>query len=319
MKRKLNKFSQNYELMKYRIRTYQSGDLVKLIEFLNDNLDYDKLNRNILSEKLEGDPCWDPGKALICHNEEKILGFMQGVIRDIRGTRFGYIKLMAVDNDHRRQGIGKSLYKKLELDFQNDHVDRVRIYDAPLNYFMPGIDPRYTGALCFAMHLGFKRFGDTSNLIVDLDASNWITETEEKALNNHDIEIRRAEVQEKQKVIEFVKKEWELWTNEIEMAFQDNPPSIHVAYLQGEIKAFSAHNGNNKGTGWFGPMGTHPGLRGKGIGSILLRRCLKDMKLMGQKEAIIPWVGPIDFYAHHANARVDRVFWRYEKQLNTSE
>jgi GNAT superfamily N-acetyltransferase len=33
--------------------------------------------------------------------------------------------------------------------------------------------------------------------------------------------------------------------------------------------------------GWFGPMGTHPDLRGLGIGSILLKRCLKDMKRNG--------------------------------------
>jgi mycothiol synthase len=299
----------------YQYRTYQPEDLSRLVDFLNDNSDYDAFNKDLLKEKLEGDPCLEPGNALVCHEGEKILGFMQGVIREIQETRFGYIKLMAVDKNHRRQGIASELYNRIENSFRSDKVDVVRIYDVPMNYFMPGIDPRYTEALCFVLRLGFMRLGDTSNLIVRLNESEWNTISEEEKLKHHWIEIKRAEILEKNAVINFVKEEWELWTNEIEMAFANVPPSIHVAYLDGKIKAFSAHNANNKGTGWFGPMGTHLELRGRGIGSILLKRCLKDMKKTGQKIAIIPWVGPIDFYAHHANARVDRVFWRYEKEL----
>lgn len=305
--------------MEYHIRTYQSGDLSRLVDFLNDNMAYDRLNENLLKEKLADDPNWEPTKALVCHDGARILGFMQGVIRDINGTRVGYIKLMAVDKGYRRQGIGKTLYLHLESQFIDDKVEVVRIYDVPMNYFMPGIDPRYTEAVCFAIRMGFKRFGDASNMIVNLNESDWDTAKEEKSLLNHGIEIKRAKVHEKQNVIDFVKDGWALWIHEIEAAFINDPPSIHVSYLRGEIKAFSVHNANNRGTGWFGPMGTHPDLRGKGIGRILLLRCLKDIKLMGQKKAIIPWVDHIDFYAHHTNAHVDRVFWRYEKQLNTSE
>lgn len=302
--------------MDYQFRTYHPDDLSQLVDFLNDNLDYDQFNKNLLKEKLEGDPYWEREKALICYKGNKILGFMQGVLRDIRKTQYGYIKLMAVDKSYRRQGIASSLYKLLEKSFIPDKVATVRIYDSPMNYFMPGIDPRYTEALCFAIRMGFKKFGDTANLTVDLESADWPTDDEEKALKIHGIEIRRALIQEKQEVIDFVKEEWALWANEIEMAFMDDPPSIHVAFHHEKIRAFSAHNANNKGTGWFGPMGTHPELRGRGIGSILLKRCLTDMKSMGQIKAIIPWVGPIDFYTHHANARIDRVFWRYEKQLN---
>lgn len=304
--------------MNYSIRSYQDNDLKALTGFLQTNLEFDTITENLLEEKLNGDPCWDPKKALICHEGDDILGFMHGVIRDIRGTRYGYTKLMAVDRKYRRIGIAQSLYQQLEDRFKEESVDVVRIYDVPMNYFMPGIDPRYTEAVCFAIRMGYKKFGDTSNLTVDLDHSIWSTGKEEKLLISHGIKIRRAEIKEKKNVIDFVKEEWALWTNEIEMAFRDDPPSIHVAFLHGKVKAFSAHNANNKGTGWFGPMGTHLDLRGKGIGSILLKRCLKDMKSTGLKSAIIPWVGPIDFYAHHANARVDRVFWRYEKKLKNN-
>ncbi|WP_289053938.1 GNAT family N-acetyltransferase [Carboxylicivirga marina] len=300
--------------MNYPITLYSPKDLSRLSAFLNANWQHDSISETVLREKLEGDPHWMPEATFICKDGDKIIGFMQGVIRDISETRYAYIKLMAVDEAYRRNGIASAMYEKLEAIFIEQKADVVRIYDVPLNYFMPGIDPRYTAALCWAMRKGFKRFGDTSNLLVDLN-QNWDMSKKELALQANNIVVRRAKPDEEQAVLEFIKDEWLLWNNEVKMAFQDELPSIHIALLNGQVKAFSAHNANNKGTGWFGPMGTHPDLRGKGLGAILLKRCLQDMKEMGLSHSIIPWVGPIDFYSQIANALVDRVFWRYEKKL----
>lgn len=302
--------------MNYPITLYKPDDLEKLCCFLNRSWEYDAISPELLEEKLTGDPNWMPEATFICRDEDKIIGFIQGVIRDIRGTRYGYIKLMGVAPRYRRQGIATALYEKLEALFHQHQVNVVRIYDVPLNYWMPGIDPRYTPALCWAMRNGFKRFGDTSNLLVHLSANDWSTQAQEDELLQKGIEVRRAQPDDKTAVLDFIREEWALWSNEVEMAFGDTPPSIHIALVDGKVKAFSAHNANNKGTGWFGPMGTHPDLRGKGIGAILLKRCLYDMREMGNTHSVIPWVGPIDFYAWHANAVVDRVFWRYEKTLS---
>ena len=300
--------------MQYRLSNYKPSDLVLLTHFFNQACELDTITEELLEEKLAGDPNWQPELTFLQWDGDNIIGFMQGVIRDIRGTRYGYIKLMAVEQEYRRQGIAKNMYEKLEVSFKELSVNIVRIYDVPLNYWMPGIDPKYTPALCWALRLGFKRFGDTSNLIIRLN-QNWDTLEKENKLADEGIEVRRAKQEDKQAILDFVQDEWALWTNEIEMAFKDTPPSLYIALINGNVKAFSAHNANNKGTGWFGPMGTHPDLRGKGMGAVLLKRCLNDMKEMGLKTSIIPWVGPIDFYAWHANAKVDRIFWRFEKEL----
>lgn len=301
--------------MNYTYEKYKPEYLQELTDFLNRNWEFDTITLSLLEEKLTGDPFWEPELTYIHKTHGKITGFMQGVIRDIRRTRFGYIKLMAVEKAYRRQGIASTMYKNLENDLRERDVDIVRIYDVPLNYWMPGIDPRYTPALCFAMHFGFERFADRTNMLVNLENDNWDTDDSEKELKSQQIEIKRASLSDKQAVLDFIQDEWALWANEIEMSFRDDPPSIHIALIKGVVKAFSAHNANNKGTGWFGPMGTHADLRGKGVGAVLLRRCLKDMKVQELKHSIIPWVDPICFYAHHVNARVDRVFWRYEKKL----
>ena len=302
--------------MEYNIRPYDSADLKELTSFLNANHELDVFTEGLVKEKLEGDPYWDPTRALVAENDRKIIGFMLGVSRTINNSKCGFIKLMAVDKLCRRQGIATKLYRNLESQFIEADIEIVRIYDAPLNYLMPGVDPRYTLAVCWAQRMGFERFGDALNMNVDLNYSNWNTTEEEEKLGSSGILICRPSTEELDQVVDFVRIEWEQWENEIRMSFKDDPHSIHVAKLNGEIKAFSAHNANNKGTGWFGPMGTHPDLRGKGIGGILLKRCLKDMKDQGHQQIIIPWVAPIAFYAHYANAKIDRVFWRFEKKLS---
>jgi len=298
-----------------QIRTYQNNDFEQVLELLQNNMEYDSISAEILKEKSYGDPDWNTESTFIAEKQGHIVGFMQGVFRAFRGKRYGYIKLMAVEKSCRKQGIAKSMYLQLENYFMANNVDVVRIYDVPLNYFMPGIDPRYTAAVCFAERMGFQRNGDTSNLDVELQNQDWSVVAKIEKLREQNIEISRATVADRAEISELLSNDWQLWQYEVDRAFESNPPSIHIARLNGKIRAFSAHNGNNKGTGWFGPMLTHDDMRGKGIGGVLLKLCLQDMKDEGFEKSIIPWVGPIPFYAHHANAKVARIFWRYEKKL----
>ena len=295
------------------IRNLKDIDFNEVLKFLNRNLEFDFLSAEILNEKLYLDPDFDYNSTFVGETDNKIVGFIQGVTRYIENMKYGYIKLFAVDKNQRRQGLGKKLYEKVASRFQKKKVSIIRVYDAPLNYFMPGIDPRYTAALCFFERLGFRRFGEACNLKVDLQKQDWSVSEDIEKLKKDDILISRVRNIDKKELLEFVEQEWKLWKHEIRVALKSKPPAVHIAREKGKIKAFSAYNGNNIDTGWFGPMGTHPDLRGKGIGGILLKLCLQDMKEKGFNHSTIAWVGPISFYSYHANAVVDRVFWRYEK------
>jgi len=297
------------------IRTYHDNDFNDVLNLMNRTHVFDSFSSTLLHEKLYDDPDWNPNHAMIAELDGEKVGFMLGVTRIIRGNSYGYIKLMGVEPNLQRKKIATQLYSKLELQFIQTGVAVFRIYDVPLNYFMPGIDPRYTPAICFAQKMGFTHFGDSVNMKVDLDDRNWEVSTQLENLKSEAIIIERASEDDRIELLEFISTEWALWQNELEMAYRSNPVSIHIARFKGKIKAFSAYDGNNKGTGWFGPMGTHPDLRGKGIGTLLLYLCLNDIKKQGLKTATIPWVAPISFYSQYANARIDRVFWRFEKKL----
>ena len=297
------------------IREFADNDFDDVLKLLKEALIFDTIDKELLREKIYEDPDFSYDMTLVSEDNGTINGFLQGVLRNVRGEQIGYLKLMAVDAGMRKSGLGRQMYTQLESRFASGKASKVRIFDAPLNYFQPGIDPRYTEALCFAWRMGFERFDDTTNLTADLDARDWDTSEKEQLLAEQGVIVSRADEEDRVELLRFIEKEFELWRHEVATAYQSDPVAIHIARLNGKIRAFSAFNGNNVGTGWFGPMGTSKELRGKGIGEVLLKRCLKDLRDEGNKKAIIPWVGPIPFYAHHADAKVDRVFWRFEKKL----
>jgi ribosomal protein S18 acetylase RimI-like enzyme len=297
------------------ILNYTDAHFQHVLHVLKQSHQYDRFNESLLQEKLYLDPEWNPDLTWIAMENNKVVGFLQGVTRLISNVKYGYIKLIGVVPEMHRQGIGRQLFKTLENRLMEKQISNFRIYDVPLNYFMPGIDPRYTPAVCFAQKMGFSHTGEAVNMQVDLLQSDWNVSAQIENLKTKHIEISRAGELDKVALFEFISEEWALWQNELAMAYLSNPISIFIAKLNGKIKAFSAYNGNNVGTGWFGPMGTHRDLRGKGMGNILLYLCLADMRQQGFKYSTIPWVAPIGFYSHYANASIDRVFWRFEKKI----
>ena len=211
------------------IRGFESKDFDEVLQLLNDSCEFDHFNADLLDEKLYQDPFWNPKTTLVAIQDDKIVGFMQGVTRLIRGTIYGFIKLMAVEVSQRRQGVGTALFQKLETYFIDLGVESFRIYDVPLNYFMPGIDPRYTPAICFAQKHGFNHIGDAINMTVDLTASEWETESEIERLKQQNIEISRATPEDKDELFKFISKEWILWQNELEMAYKSDPIALYIA------------------------------------------------------------------------------------------
>ncbi|NND72252.1 MAG: GNAT family N-acetyltransferase, partial [Rhodothermales bacterium] len=197
-----------------------------------------------------------------------------------------------------------------EDGFLNRSVRKIRLGEAAPNYLTPGLDPRYTHAMVFFERRGYKRFGETWNLCVDLEEL-----TDDPPWLDPDIIVRRATKSDRPKIMRLLEKNWSAWKPEIGRTFENEPVSLHIALHSDNVVAFSAFDANNFGTGWFGPMGTDPEYRGRGLGALLLKRCLYDVKAQGHSTATIPWVGPIGFYCKHVNATVDRVFYRYEKVI----
>jgi GNAT superfamily N-acetyltransferase len=297
------------------IRSVAASNLEALKEFWNRNVINDPVTVPLLKEKFQEDPDYDPSLNLIAVDNSQIVSFMQGIVRELPDEKRGWIKLFATEERYRRQGLATRLLNQIEKEMVQQGVSRIGMLDSAPNYLQPGIDPFYTAAIAFVVRHGYERCGDTSNLKAVLKNIKLDTQTEEAEALKRGITIRRAIEGDRSQVIAFLNLYFEAWIPEVSNMFQNTPISLHLAFMGDELVAFSGHNGNNRNTGWFGPMGTNPNKRGLGIGGILLKRCLNDTKNEGLDYSIIPWVGPIPFYMHYADAHVCRVFWRYEKLL----
>ncbi len=298
-----------------RYRLFEEKDLEFVAKFLDSIFTYDKMTVPLLREKTFGDDAYRPEMTWVGENEGEIMAFMQGVIREDEGELLGWIKLFGVAPGYRRRGIATELLKRVEITMKDAGVKTLGLLASYVNYFQPGIDPRYTEAVVFAERRGFKFFHETENMDVDLMHQTFETEAPEKLLAKENFFVRRASAEDRPKILAWAEKSFPAWIGEIESTFKNHPISLHIALHGEDVVAFSCYDANNKGTGWFGPIGTDPICRGKGIGGILLRRCLNDMKKQGQPISVIPWIGPIAFYLHYANAHISRIFWQYEKEL----
>jgi N-acetylglutamate synthase-like GNAT family acetyltransferase len=283
--------------------------LTKKIWYLDD------VTEEIIYEKSFGDPYYQPDYNWIARENDTVVGFLSGAYREYEKGKIGYIKLMGVSPSWRRKSIGKSLLMKFEEIIIQKGATELRVMDVPLNYFMPGLDPRYTEGVVFLQKNGFEKVGENINMDVDLYKVDLDTSDDEKKLAKEGIIIRRAEHSDYNQIIKFIETEWKLWNYEVTRTFENKPVSLHIALFENKVVAFSAYYGNNKGLPWFGPMGTDKAMRGKKLGEILLKRCLADQKADGFSHSIIPWVGPVGFYLKAVNAHISRVFWTFRKSL----
>ncbi len=297
-----------------QIRVAAPSDLRALYELARPALALDSFSVELLAEKLfeKRRPEQFSWHVYLAEVQKRPVGFMQSVVRP--AARKAWIGLLAVDAQFRRCGVASALFERAKADWPAD-IEEVEALAIPGNYFVPGLDPRYTEALCFLERRGFERFKDCANLTAEL-TKRFGTSKEERRLAGEGIEIRRARPDDDPLLDGFFAEHFgEDWRFEAGLAMRNDPPTLHLALKNGRIIAFSAHSTQNKEWGFFGPMGTAPEARGHGLGRVLLWHCLNDMRDAGHRTSVIPWVGPIPFYRQWCGARVERVFWRYRMKI----
>lgn len=299
------------------IRALRPTDLAQLTHLCNVALEHDHFFDALVREKTFGSPDYDPGLCLVEEGPGKVLrGFLAGTVFEWKGITRAWVRLFAVSPSCRNQGLATSLFAQFEAEALRRGAKTVRIMDVPINYFMPGVDPLYTEATLFLAKKGYTRQPAVNeNLICDVWPGRWNCQPEIQELAAQGCEIRRASEEDWGHVQAFLSQDFPAWEYEARRALDNSPSTLHICFFEDECIAFSGAEGNNRGTGWFGPMGTRPAARGKGVGAILLRLCLNDIADLGHRQAVIPWVGPVGFYHRFCGAKRQRTFWTYEKSL----
>lgn len=285
-----------------------SDDFDSIYSCWNKAAHFDQLPEHVFRDKL-ADEGFQGSCSAIFEVDRTARGFAIGVVREKNGETVGHVKFLAVLEPYRRKGVGTQLMNAVLAGFQKEGISTIRIAEAAPNYMTPGLDARYTAALFLFERLGFERIGEAYNMETHLPSEGFTQPAPAGFV------FRRARRDDADSLVELLSTEWAGWIPEVKLALSRNRVAVHVAIHEGRIVAFSAYEGNNAGLGVFGPMGTKPKSRGRGLGEYLLKCCLNDMRELGYSTAIIPWVAPVGFYSRTVNASISRVFTRLERRV----
>jgi mycothiol synthase len=247
-----------------------------------------------------------------------VVGVALGSISQ-RDAAVGHVDLIAVAPNRRRRGIGRSLLARVEAALAGLGARELLLAGNPPNYAWPGIDVRYTPAVCMALALGYEQDRTAWNMTADLsyDASPALgpTEAAERRLAERGVAVRRATADDAAALVDFARANFgAAWAAEVADSVARAGAGCHLAVREGQLLGFAAYGSSRPS--WFGPMGTVEAAQGLGIGGVLLRRCLRDQRAAGHERAQIGWVGPVPFYAGSAGARIERVFFLFRKHLS---
>jgi GNAT superfamily N-acetyltransferase len=286
-----------------RIAPLERGSLPQATAVLAEACVYDRA-AEVADEKLFGAGPSSMAQPFGAWHGDALVG-----VAALAGNR---IRVIAVAPSSRRSGAGSGLLDACCAAARAAGVATVRTLDQPGNYLAPGIDDRNTETLGWLERRGFRRLGEPRiNLLVDVRDNPRVSAARASELAAaaaaRGYTIRRARSDERALVDAVAALSGGAWPFEIARALGAEPPGVHVATKDGAYAAFAAHDGNNRGLGWFGPTETWPAHRGQGLGAALLLACLVDVAAHHAR-CEIAWIGPRAFYDKIAGIVDERRF-----------
>jgi mycothiol synthase len=294
------------------VRSAQETDLTAMRRVAAEALAYDEDGADLVDLLWSG-PRTPPDVRLVADVGGRTVGVALGSYSTAGSTR-GHVNLLAVAPTSQGEGIGRALLAALEERLLAGGARQLVIRGSAPQYAWPGIDLRYTAALCLAESSGYSRTAEGLNMTVDLARAPLDTAADVDRLAAAGITVRRARPGDEPRLTAWVRTFGGTWHAEAAAALARQPIGCHVAVRSDggeEFVGFACHGANRRA--WFGPMATAESLRGQGVGAVLLRRCLADQRDAGLRQAEIGWTGPIRFYTRAVGATLDRVFWLYQK------
>lgn len=265
----------------------------------------------VAEEKLSGPALDQDARPLAAVHDGRLAG--------VAVTCGAWLRLVAVHPEQRGAGLGTALLNAAEAAIAATGATRVHACDQPGNYLAPGIDIRNSAAIAWLERRGYERRGDNVNLLVDVRDNPRVSAARADLLASRlsGYQIRRALPGDAPALDHVLRAEFSAaWAFEVGRALACAPPAVHIALAGGAIVAFAAHDGNNRGLGWFGPAGILPAHRGRGLGQALLCACLVDVARMGVATCEVAWIGPREFYQRAVGTCGERRFAVMRKELS---
>jgi mycothiol synthase len=258
----------------------------------------------VAEEKLFGAGPSGPPRALAAWDGGALVG--------VAAVAADRIRVLAVIPRARGRGFGSALLDACVAMARTAGAATLHALDEPGNYLAPGVDERNAKTIGWLERRSFCRHAKPRlNVLIDVRDNPRVSPARAgelvRAAAARGYQIRRAHAGENALLDAVAVEFGGTWPFELARALTFDPPGVHVAVKDGAYCAFAAHDGNNRGLGWFGPAGTWPDHRGQGLGEALLIACLVDVAAHHAR-CEVAWIGPRPFYDRVAGIAAERRF-----------
>lgn len=291
----------------FTIRPFRGEDEAALIDLWNAAMTRDRINPSVFRVKVLLDLNFRPEGLLVAEAQGRLAGFVLSIARQVplflQGLEpeLGWITAFGVHPDYRRRGVGRALFQAAQTRMAAEGRRALLISPYTPNYFIPGVDmDAYPEALAFLAALGWQTVSQPISMQAETTAFQVPEEVaaRERALAGEGIRVRPVCAADLPGLLPFIARhfgwDWVRFAQEYLLELF-GPGSDQICFLA----AVRTTPGGEEIVGYcqqrrerFGPFGVDPALRGKGIGRVLLFRCLEDMQAKGFHAAWFLWTGP---------------------------
>lgn len=226
-------------------------------------------------------------------------------------TNTGWIQVLIVDKEFRKQGIGSHLLSLVEDKFKEDGIEKLFIGKDPYHYF-PGVPSQYKQTVRWFEKRGYQRGR------VEYDLINKYSDAEKnkefETIKDKEITISLLKSHEKELLLAFMKKEFPgRWVFELKEYFKHNGNGREFIILKekGKIIGFARINDSlspiiAQNTYWsslfdeelagIGPLGIASNKRAKGYGLIIVKAAISTLRKRALTPIVIDWTSLVKFY-----------------------
>ncbi len=250
----------------------------------------DRVDEALFRTQVLLDPNFHPGNVPVALVDGRVVGFVLCLTRQVPYFLQGmdeaeaWITAFGVHPDYRRQGIGSALFDTVINKLRAEGRKIVDISPYVPNYFVPGIDTRaYPDTIRFLQdRMGFETLYQAISMGADLTDFQIPPEIQsriERAEAEDDLIIQPIEPADIPDLMPFLVEhfgwDWFRFAQSYLLEyFGDSPHRICflIAREKGEVVGFCQQRNER-----YGPFGVRPDCRNRGIGRMLLFKCLEMM------------------------------------------
>lgn len=287
-----------------QIRPYQGTDEAGVLAVWHAAMTHDRISSNIFRTQVLLDPNFTPENLPVAVEDGRVVGFVLALTRQVPLFLQGlepekaWITAFGVHPDYQRRGIGRALFEHVLGRLRAEGRKTVDISPYVPNYFVPGVDvAAYPGTIAFLEQaIGFRTLYRAISMGADLSGFQIppeILELERRREEGDGITIRPVTAADLPELMPFIVRHfgWDWYRHAqaylLEL-FGGSPHQICflVARERGRIVGYCQQRGER-----FGPFGVDPECRNKGVGRLLLFRCLEMMSARNVYFAYFLWTG----------------------------